>query len=110
MDGKLHNYDSLHRETIFTLGFDYGNSSKDYKCITCSQRWGLVNMKYKLDKDDKFIVPLEEKIKLYKISSYTIDNTTDKDKPIDNNKTLITDILKVMKSNEKKVCKKGKKY
>lgn len=109
MDGKLYDDETLQKETVFTLGFDYGNSSKDYKCITCSQCWGLINIKYKLNIDDKFIIPLEEKLKLYKISSYTIDNTVDKDKPVDNNKTLITDILKVMKSNEKKGCKKGKK-
>ena len=108
MDGKLYDNDTLSKNVVFTLDKDYGNTSKDYKFIKCSSCWGLINIKYKLTDDNKFIVPLEKKIKLYKISSYNIDNITDKDKIKDNNKTLINDIIKVMKSNEKKIAKKSK--
>jgi hypothetical protein len=109
-DGKLYDNTEIQKETIFILGCDYGNSStKDYKCGTCTQCWGLINIKYKLNKDGKFIIPIDDKIKLYRISSYNVDNTVDIEKPVDSNKKLVTDILKVMKSNEKKVCKKSKK-
>jgi len=108
-DGKLHDNEDIEKETIFTPAADYANTSKDYKCVTCSQCWGLINIKYQLDNENRFIVPLNEKLKLFRISSYNIDNLIEKEKQVDNNKKLITDILKVMKTNEKKNIKKGNK-
>jgi hypothetical protein len=105
-DGKLYNDNDISKKVILTLAYDYGNTDKDQEGEVCCQCWGLLNMKYKVNENHKFVIPIGEKVKLYKISSHHFDNKGTKHKTEDDNKKLITDILKKMKSSEKKNCKK----
>jgi hypothetical protein len=103
IDGKLYNDDAVSHSII--LKYDIiADKPKEVDIKMCSLCYGLINYKYKLDIDGKYLIPKNDKIKIYKISCNNFDYKS-KELDKDDNKCLLTDILKVMKKGEKKKIK-----
>ena len=94
LDGKIYSDENIHHDIVLK------NVTKELECKCCSQCWGLFNTKYHLgDKNNIFKIPVDEVIKVYKISHTNFEFKAEKDKP---ESKIITDILKTMKNIEKK--------
>lgn len=94
LDGKIYSDENIHHDIVLK------NNSKELECKCCSQCWGLFNTKYHLgDKNNVFKIPIDEVIKVYKISHTNFEFKAEKNKP---ESKVLTDILKTMKNIEKK--------
>lgn len=96
LDGKIYVDPILHKIVL-------KNNNKELECECCSHCWGLFNIKYQLGRNNNtFIIPEDQVIKVYKISSNNFEYKPQKDKP---ESRIITDILKTMKDINKKKSK-----
>jgi hypothetical protein len=106
LDGKLYSDDVIIHNIVLKQSDKYNNNPKTLECKVCSLCYGLLNTKCKLDTHGEFIIVPDTKTKIYKISSSTFENKfiePEKDKPPSK---IITDILKIMKADEKAKSKK----
>ena len=99
IDGKIYSDDAVSHSII--LKYDIiADKPKEIDLKMCSLCFGLSNTKYKLDNDGKYIVPITEKIKVFKISSNTF-NYKSKELEKDDNKCMIDVIIKSLKKSKK---------
>ena len=104
--GKLYPDENVSKKIVLVSGQEGIHSVKEKDLEVCLNCYGLTNMNYKLDEKARFVIPPNDKIKVYKISSGrfgAVDDNEDKD----DNKKLVTNILKEIKFCEKKNCKKN---
>jgi hypothetical protein len=93
IDGSIYNDTVLHNIIL-------KNKSKEMECKCCSQCWGIMNIKYQLGKENNiFIVPDDDVVKVFKISSVNFEFKPEKNKP---ESKIITDVLKLMKDSKRK--------
>ena len=107
LDGKLYSDDTVYQNIVLKQYDKYDKNPKTIEAQSCCLCYGLLNTKYKLDTDNSFIVPPENKTKIYKISCKTFDNKIKNETNENEPKRLITEILTKMKANER--CNKSNK-
>lgn len=100
IDGKIYSDDAVSHSIILKYDIISGDN-KEIDIKICCLCYGLMNCKYKLNNDGKYIVPITEKIKIYKISSNTF-NYKSKELTVDDNKCLIDTVIKTLKQSKKK--------
>ena len=105
LDGKLH--DETKSQQVIITQKNLQNISKELTLEICYNCFGLCNIKYKLDKDNKYMIEPKDKVQIYKITSSHFENKDIKDKE-KSEKKVITDILSIMKKNINKNTKKSK--
>jgi len=114
LDGKIYDDKSIYMEVILRQKDKDGDTFRELPCKACCLCYGLLSGKYEIKDGNKLIVPPENKVKVFKISSTNFENkNTEKknkklaDKP---QKKLITEILKRVDTDIIKKEKKSKKY
>jgi len=97
--GKLFDDNNISRKVIFRQ--DLLNNPKEVEAEACVGCFNLSNYKYRLDSENKFLLPRDEKIKIYKISCSSFESK-EKKKDDNEDKKVIDGMIKTLKQNTKK--------
>ena len=105
LDGKLYSDENIFKEIQLITGQEGLLTKKEKDVQVCLNCYGLMNMNYSLDDKGRFKIPIDDKIKVYRISCSNFGSKHDNEDKDENHK-LVTNILKTMKKSEKVKCKK----
>jgi hypothetical protein len=105
LEGVYKSNDFVCKKIVLTQYNKHRLNPRCLECEVCAPCFGLINIKYKLTDDDKYLVPYGEKIKIYEVKSRYFENRNadliDEKKDLDNPKKLITQLMKKMRNEEK---------
>ena len=102
LDGKLYNDEAIYQE--INLIQDIFKEPKEMSCKVCCICYSLINTKYKQNHENKYLIPKDDKIKVYKISSNNFGYKEKKE--LDESSK---DLIKILDNCKKDIKKKTEK-